>query len=82
MNKRKATMLEMKGNAFIYGNHLHSAFSEIPAYPPDDFLEKDLLVMKSYALSIVSKLRFFLTDIKFEQIKKRPDMRDRRLRPE
>ena len=66
----------MKGNAFIYGHKILEAFSTIPAYPPDDFLEKDYLVIKSVAISIIRKLRFFLTDIEFERIKNEPDKRD------
>ena len=75
-------MLEMKGEAYIYTSKLFEAFRTLPAYPPDDLPEKDYYIMKSYALSIVSKLRFFLTDLTFEQIKNKPDARDRRLMPD
>jgi len=82
MDKRKASILEMKGNAFIYGNSLIEAFKTLPAYPPENFLNKDYLVMKSLAISIVRKLRFFLTDIEFDFIKNIPDMRDHRYSPD
>ena len=66
----------MKGNAYLYGNKILEAFGTIPAYPPDDFLEKDYIVIKSVAFSIVRKLRFFLTDIEYEKIINEPNKRN------
>lgn len=57
--KREETQIEMRGNAYLYYSRIEEAFRLIPSKPPTDLVEKDYLMIKAIALSIIKKLEVF-----------------------
>jgi len=57
--KREKTQIEMRGDAYIYYSRIEQAFQLIPSKPPADLVEKDYLMIKAVALSIIKKLEVF-----------------------
>jgi len=56
---KEATQIEMSGNAYIYYTKLEEAYGIIPSRPPSDLIERDYIVIKALALSIIKKLEVF-----------------------
>jgi len=68
--KREETQIEMRGNAYIYYSRIEEAFRLIPSKPPVDLVEKDYLMIKAIALSILKKLEVFFDEKKVEDLPK------------
>lgn len=60
--KREKTQLEMRADAYLYYSRLEDAMRLIPAVPPKDLVEKDFMLIKAMALSIIKKLEVFVDE--------------------
>jgi len=67
---REKTQIEMRGDAYIYYSRIEQAFQLIPSKPPVDLLEKDYLMIKAIALSILKKLEIFFDEKKYKDLPK------------
>lgn len=68
--ERKKTQIEMRGDAYIYYSRIEQAFQLIPSKPPIDLVEKDYLMIKAIALSIIKKLEVFIDEKKVKNLPK------------
>jgi len=68
--EREKTQIEMKGDAYLYYSRIEEAFRLIPSKPPVDLVEKDYLMIKAIALSIIKKLEVFFDEKKVKDLPK------------
>lgn len=68
--EREKTQIEMRGDAYLYYSRLEEAFRLIPSKPPVDLVEKDYLMIKAIALSIIKKLEVFFDEKKVKDLPK------------
>jgi len=67
---REKTQIEMRGDAYIYYSRIEQAFQLIPSKAPVDLFEKDYLMIKAIALSILKKLEVFFDEKKAKDLPK------------